>query len=146
MMRAFKILAVLLILGLLGLMVVGYSLNEPRPEGKPGPAADALARSMEPAVDKEAWDRTVANMARIPKYWMAEWLVANDSSSMPLTQKLLDLMDFSDTQNVCRVFCMMLQVTPTTPMPSPTRRRVFIRSMPITAATMKTMNASNDIR
>ena len=70
------------------------------------------------AKNKEAWDRTVANMARIPKYWMAEWLVANDSSSMPLTQKLLDLMDFSDTQNVCRVFCMMLQVTPTTPMPA----------------------------
>ena len=59
-MRAFKILAVLLILGLLGLVVVGYSLNEPRPEGEPGPAADALARSMEAAVDKEAWDRTGA--------------------------------------------------------------------------------------
>jgi hypothetical protein len=60
MMRAFKILAVLLILGLLGLVVVGYSLNEPRPEGEPGPAADALARSMEAAVDKEAWDHTGA--------------------------------------------------------------------------------------
>jgi hypothetical protein len=60
MMRAFKILAAILILGLLGLLVVGYSLNEPRPQGKSGPAADALARSMEAAVDKEAWDRTGA--------------------------------------------------------------------------------------
>ena len=70
---------------------------------------------------KEAWDRTVATMSRIPKYWMAEWLVAHDCSSMPLTQKLLDLMDFTDTQNVCRVFCMMLQVTPNTPIPAPMR-------------------------
>ena len=60
MMRAFKILAAILILGLLGLAALGYSLNEPRPEGEPGPEADALARSMEAAVDKEAWDRTGA--------------------------------------------------------------------------------------
>ena len=39
---------------------MGYSLNDPRPEGQPGPEADALARSMEAAVDKEAWDRTGA--------------------------------------------------------------------------------------
>jgi hypothetical protein len=60
MMRAFKILAAILILGLLGLAVLGYSFNEPRPEGQPGPEADALARSMEAAVDKDAWDRTGA--------------------------------------------------------------------------------------
>lgn len=60
MMRAFKILAAILILGLLGLAVLGYSLNETRPKGQPGPEADALARSMETAVDKEAWDRTGA--------------------------------------------------------------------------------------
>jgi hypothetical protein len=70
---------------------------------------------------KEAWDRTVATVARIPKYWMAEWLAANDSSSMPLTQKLLDLMDFSDTQNVARVFCMMLQLGMNTPLPAAMR-------------------------
>jgi hypothetical protein len=60
MMRAFKILAAFLILALLGLLVLGYSLSDPRPEGQPGPQADALARSMEAAVDKEAWDRTGA--------------------------------------------------------------------------------------
>jgi hypothetical protein len=58
MMRAFQILAAILILGLVGLVAVGYSMNEPRPEGVPGPAADALARSMEAAVRKDAWDRT----------------------------------------------------------------------------------------
>lgn len=60
MMRAFKILAAILLLGLLGLVVLGYSLNDPRPDGQPGPEADALARSMESAVNKEAWDRTGA--------------------------------------------------------------------------------------
>jgi hypothetical protein len=60
MMRAFKILAAILILGLIGLVVVGYALNDPRPEGQPGPEADALARSMQAAVGQEAWDRTRA--------------------------------------------------------------------------------------
>lgn len=60
MMRAFKILAAILVLAILGLMVFAYSLHEPRPEGQPGPEADALARSMEAAVHKDAWDRTDA--------------------------------------------------------------------------------------
>jgi len=60
MMRAFKILAAILLLGLAGLVAYGYSLNDPRPEGQTGPEADQLARSMEAAVNKEAWDRTGA--------------------------------------------------------------------------------------
>jgi hypothetical protein len=60
MMRAFKILAAILIVGLVTLVAVGYSANEPRPEGQPGPEADALARTMEAAVHKDAWDRTGA--------------------------------------------------------------------------------------
>ena len=60
MMRAFKILAAILILGLVTLVAVGYSANDPRPVGQPGPEADALARSMEAAVRKDAWDRTGA--------------------------------------------------------------------------------------
>jgi hypothetical protein len=60
MMRAFQILAAILVLGLLGLVVAGYSLNDPRPTGLPGPEADALARSLEAAVRKEAWDKTGA--------------------------------------------------------------------------------------
>lgn len=57
-MRALKILAVVLILGVVALAVFVYSLNEPRPHATPGPQADALARSMEAAVHKDAWDRT----------------------------------------------------------------------------------------
>jgi len=59
-MRAFKILGAILILGIVGIAVAIYSMNEPRPEGIAGPEADALARSMEAAVNKEAWDRTGA--------------------------------------------------------------------------------------
>ena len=60
MMRAFKILAAILVVGLVALVAVGYSLNDPRPEGQPGPEADALARSMQAAVNKDAWDETGA--------------------------------------------------------------------------------------
>jgi len=57
-MRVLKILAVIFMLGVLSLAVVAYSLHEPRPEGQPGPEADALARSLEAAVHKKDWDRT----------------------------------------------------------------------------------------
>ena len=60
MMRAFKILAAILVFGIVALVVVGYSLNDPRPEGQTGPDADLLARSMQAAVQKDAWDRTGA--------------------------------------------------------------------------------------
>lgn len=57
-MRVLKILGVILLLGILALAVFAYSLHEPLPHGTPGPEADALARSMEAAVHKDAWDRT----------------------------------------------------------------------------------------
>ena len=60
MMRAFQILAVILVVGIVGVVVVMYSVSDPRPEGRPGPEADALARKMEAAVGKDAWDRTGA--------------------------------------------------------------------------------------
>jgi hypothetical protein len=60
MMRAFQILAAILLVAVLGIAAVLYSMSDPRPEGRPGPEADALAHQMETAVDKEAWDRTLA--------------------------------------------------------------------------------------
>ena len=60
MMRAFQILAAILVVGVLAVVVFVYTMNEPRPEGRPGAEADELARSMEAAVDKDAWDRTGA--------------------------------------------------------------------------------------
>ena len=59
-MRFLKILAAILLLGVVALMGIAYLLSEPRPEGEVGPAADALARKMETAVNKDAWDRTGA--------------------------------------------------------------------------------------
>jgi len=48
---------------ILGLMLVIFGVlfliyNEPLPEGKKGPEAEALAQKMLQAVDKEAWDST----------------------------------------------------------------------------------------
>lgn len=60
MMRAFQILAAVLILGILAVAVFVYSMSEPRPEGRAGPEADALARSMQAAVNEEAWEETGA--------------------------------------------------------------------------------------
>lgn len=49
---------------LLLLVVAGFGacalLSKPRPDGETGPRADALARSIETAVNKEAWARTGA--------------------------------------------------------------------------------------
>jgi hypothetical protein len=45
---------------IVGVVIVGLVAHEPRPEGREGPAAEALAASMEAAVDVEAWARTGA--------------------------------------------------------------------------------------
>lgn len=37
-------------------LIAGWVANEPRPTGTPGPEADALARRIEAAIDKSAWD------------------------------------------------------------------------------------------
>lgn len=46
----------------LALIIVGalWAMNEIRPEGRPGPAADALARKMEQSLNVAAWDSTGA--------------------------------------------------------------------------------------
>jgi len=59
-MRVLKVLAAVLLAGLVVLIGAFYFMSEPRPEGQPSPEADALARKMEQAVHKEAWDRTGA--------------------------------------------------------------------------------------
>lgn len=42
------------------LVGVGFALDEPRPVGIPGPAAEALARRMQDAVARDRWDETGA--------------------------------------------------------------------------------------
>ncbi len=52
----------LVIAGVLGAFILSCMLllRHPRPDGQSGPAADALAHSIEQAVHKDAWDRTGA--------------------------------------------------------------------------------------
>jgi hypothetical protein len=63
----------------------------------------------------------VATCQRIPKYWMAEFLVTSDTSAMPLTQAMVDLMDANSVHNIPRVFYMMTQTSPSTPLPKKLR-------------------------
>jgi hypothetical protein len=51
---------VVLVLLALGLAVAVVALSQPRPGAQGGPAADELARRIERAVDKDAWERTQA--------------------------------------------------------------------------------------
>jgi 3',5'-cyclic AMP phosphodiesterase CpdA len=41
-----------------GVVIFGLIANQPLPEGQKGPEADAMARQIEQAVDKAAWDTT----------------------------------------------------------------------------------------
>ncbi len=59
-MRVLKVLAVVLFVGVLVVIGAAYFMSEPRPEGREAPEADELARKMEQAVHKDAWDRTGA--------------------------------------------------------------------------------------
>lgn len=58
MIRALKIVGIVLLVLVGGLLVLGLIAHEPLPEGAPGPAADSLARRMEQRLDKAAWERT----------------------------------------------------------------------------------------
>lgn len=58
--RTLKWTGAILVALLLAAVIAGWWVSEPRPTGTAGPAADALARKMEAAVDRAAWDRTGA--------------------------------------------------------------------------------------
>ena len=51
---------IVLVVLALGLAVAVVALSQPRPRAQSGPAADELARRIERAVDKDAWERTQA--------------------------------------------------------------------------------------
>lgn len=56
--KIFKWIGIVLGMLILGIVVIGLVSNEPKPQGTTGPAADALARKMEQAINKAAWDST----------------------------------------------------------------------------------------
>ena len=75
-----------------------------------------------PKQDKtESWDRTVANCGRLPKYWLAQWLVQNDCSIAPLSQTFMDLIDSRDVANVKHMFYLFTLTSATTSIPKPCR-------------------------
>jgi hypothetical protein len=53
--KILRSVALVLLLGLLGLAASLYWLHEPRPQAQPSPEADALARRMMEAVNDSAW-------------------------------------------------------------------------------------------
>jgi hypothetical protein len=58
-MRKVLIIIGIVLLALIGISVIaGLIIHEDRPEGQPGPKADALARQMEEAIRIDAWDNT----------------------------------------------------------------------------------------
>lgn len=57
--RVLKIALGILLVGIVGLAVTAIVMDKPRPTGKAGKRADALARHMMTAVDIEAWERDV---------------------------------------------------------------------------------------
>ena len=65
--RLLRGLGALLLLIVLGLGITGVVLHEPRPEGRTGPEAEAMARRMVDAVDGEAWEALGAVRWRFPR-------------------------------------------------------------------------------
>jgi hypothetical protein len=62
--------------------------SKPRPDGEAGPAADALARSIEAAVGKDAWERTGA----------VTWSFRGRRRHLWDRQRMLDRVEWGDNQ------------------------------------------------
>jgi len=58
--RAAMWIGAILLSVIVAVAITAAIVNEPRPAGRPGPQADALAATFERAVDIEAWERTKA--------------------------------------------------------------------------------------
>lgn len=56
--RILKYVGLIFLLLILLAVIAGFVANQPLPKGESGPAAEALARKMEVAVNKAAWDST----------------------------------------------------------------------------------------
>jgi len=57
--KALKIIGAVLLGVVLIAVIAGFIIHQPMPEGEAGPEADALARKMVQAVNKQAWDSTI---------------------------------------------------------------------------------------
>jgi hypothetical protein len=80
-----------------------------------------MAKPTSSVPKRDSWDRTVCSIARLPKYWKAQWLVAQDKSTKPMTQRLLDLADANDLQAVHHIFNAVTLTMPGTVLPPEAR-------------------------
>jgi len=80
-----------------------------------------MAKPTSSVLKRDSWDRTVCSIARLPKYWKAQWLVAQDKSTKPMTQRLLDLADANDLQAVHHIFNAVTLTMPGTVLPPEAR-------------------------
>lgn len=71
----------------------------------------------QPAASKMEWDRTVATVGRLPKYWLAQFITENDASAQKFSRKLLDLVDSEDVAGIRKIFYMATQTSAATPLP-----------------------------
>eukprot|EP00974_Lingulodinium_polyedra_P040740 3913483-Lingulodinium_polyedra.AAC.1 len=76
---------------------------------------EAGATTSQNKAKSEGWDRTVASCGRFPKYWMAQWIVQNDSSPNPITRAVLDLIGAKDTSSIRNIFYLMTLTSASTP-------------------------------
>jgi len=81
------IVAVLVVLAA-GLALTVVILSQPLPRGEPGPTADALARAVETAVHKEAWERTQA----------VTWLFAGRNHHLWDRRRMFDRVRMGDVE------------------------------------------------
>ena len=68
-------------------------------------------------VTNDEWDRTVCNINRLPKYWIAKFLAEVDTSALKITAAVLKKVDDADLYSIPRIFCYVLQLAESTPLP-----------------------------
>lgn len=82
-----SLVAVVLLL-VAGLAIFVVAVSKPLPKGETGPSADALARSIETAIHKDAWDRTQA----------VTWLFAGRNSHLWDRKRMYARVRFGDAE------------------------------------------------
>lgn len=62
------------------------------------------------SASSETWDKSVVNVMRLPKYYVAQVLEKGDRSASPLTQEVLDRIDTADSEAIRKIFRLHARV------------------------------------
>lgn len=71
--------------------------------------------------DSDAWNRTVCNISRLPKYWLAKFLSEVDPSTEPFAPATLKAIDDHDTSAIPRLLTFCVQLPESTVLPKTMR-------------------------